>query len=280
MRLRWCCACLLLALDASAADGRLRGSGGLVSLEGAAGGGLVPWATIAGHSEGREWDLSAAGSVIDTGDFDVRAAAVALGWRNRLELSFARMSLGLDGLVERGLWPDARLDTDVIGAKLRLAGDLVYGNAPQLALGVQWKRSRDADLVDLASAEDDRGLDVYLAASKLWIDGIGSRRTLASLTLRSTEAHQLGLAGFNDERSWTLEGSLAVFLSADWLVGAEYRAKPDRLEFAREDDWRDVFVAWIPSKHFQLALAHVDLGSVGGLPGQRGYYLSLQGSAP
>lgn len=280
MRFGLCCACLLLALDASAADGRLRGSGGLASLDGAAGGGLVPWATIAGHSEGREWDLSAAASLIGTGDFDLRAAAVALGWRNRMELSLARLSLGLDGLIERGLWPDQRLDTDVIGAKFRLAGDLIYGGAPQLALGVQWRRSRDRDLIAFASAEDDRGLDLYLAASKLWIDGIAHRRTLASLTLRSTDAHQLGLAGFSDQRSWTLEGSLAVFVHPDWLVGAEYRVKPDRLDFAREDDWSDVFVAWIPSKRFQLALAHVDLGAVGGLPGQRGYYLSVQGSAP
>ncbi len=98
--------------------------------------------------------------------------------------------------------------------------------------------------------------------------------------MRSTDAHQLGLAGFSDQRTWTLEGSLAVFVHPDWLVGAEYRAKPDRLDFAREDDWSDVFVAWIPSKRFQLALAHVDLGAVGGLPGQRGYYLSVQGSAP
>ena len=92
--------------------------------------------------------------------------------------------------------------------------------------------------------------------------------------------HQLGLAGFSDQRSWTLEGSLAVFVQPDWVVGAEYRAKPDRLAFAREDDWRGAFVAWVPSKRFQMALAYVDLGSVGGLAGQRGYYLSVQGSGP
>ena len=187
----------VLALQASAADGRLRGSGGLLSVEGAAGGGLVPWAVIAGHGERGEWDLVAGATVVDTGDFDLRSTALALAWDNRLELSYARMSLGLDALVERGLFPDRRLDTEVLGAKLRLGGDLIYGSGPQVSLGLQWRRSRDPDLVMLASAENQQGADVYLSASKLWVDGIGSRRTLASLTLRSTTAHQLGLAGFS-----------------------------------------------------------------------------------
>jgi hypothetical protein len=278
--MRAACGLLLLlwSFAAGAADGRLRGSGGLISIDGAAGGGLVPWAVIAGHNERGEWDLLAAASLTDTGDFDLRSGAVALGWGNRIELSLARLSLGLDELVARGAFPDERLDTDIIGAKLRLGGDLIYGRAPQFAAGLQWRRSRDAGLVTLSSADDDRGVDVYLAASKLWIDGLAGRRTLASLTLRSTTAHQLGLAGFSDERSLTVEGSLAVFVHPDWLVGAEYRGKPDRLALAGEDDWADVFVAWLPSRRWQLALGYVDLGSIGGLSGQRGYYLGFTGS--
>ncbi len=278
--MRAACGLLLLLWSgaAGAAEGRLRGSGGLISIDGAAGGGLVPWAVIAGHNEHGERDLLAAASLTDTGDFNLRSGAVALGLSNRVELSLARLSLGLDELVSRGAFPDERLDTDIIGAKLRLSGDLIYGRAPQFAAGLQWRRSRDADLVAMPSADDDRGVDVYLAASKLWIDGFAGRRTLASLTLRSTTAHQLGLAGFSGQRSLTLEGSLAVFVHPDWLVGVEYRGKPDRSALAREDDWADAFVAWLPSRHWQLALAYVDLGSIGGLPAQRGYYLGFTGS--
>ena len=94
--------------------------------------------------------------------------------------------------------------------------------------------------------------------------------------MRSTDANQLGLAGFSDQRSITLESSLAVFVHANWLLGAEYRGKPDELEFAREDAWSDVFLAWLPSRHWHLALGYADLGSIGGVDGQRGYYLSLQ----
>lgn len=276
MRVCWAGLLLLCALEAAAADGRLLGSGGVLSVDGSAGGGLVPWAVIAGHSGSGQWDVLASASLVDTGDFDLRTGALALGWNNRLELSFARLSLGLDALVRTGQFPDERLDTDVIGAKLRLGGDLVYGRAPQIAVGVQWRRSRDGELVRFASADDDQGFDVYLSASKLWIDGIASRRTLASLTVRSTDANQLGLVGFSDRRSITLESSVAVFVHPNWLVGVEYRGKPDQLEFAREDAWSDVFVAWLPSRHWHLALAYADLGSIGGIDGQRGLYFSVQ----
>lgn len=269
---------LLCSLQVGAADGRLLGSGGVLSVDGSAGGGLVPWAVIAGHGERGQWDVLASISVVDSGDFDLHTGALALGWNNRIELSIARLSLGLDALVRADRFPDERLDTDVIGAKVRLGGDLVYGRAPQFAAGVQWRRSRDGDLVRFASADDDQGFDVYLSASKLWIDGIASRRTLASLTLRSTDANQLGLAGFSDRRSLVLESSLAVFLDPDWLLGIEYRDKPDQLDFAREDAWSDVFLAWLPSRHWHLALAYADLGSIGGIDGQRGYYLSVQAS--
>ena len=101
---------------------------------------------------------------------------------------------------------------------------------------------------------------------------------MANLTLRSTAANQLGLFGFSDDRKLTIEGSLAVFLSRSIAVGTEYRSKPDALAFAPEDPWMDLFVAWFPNKHWHLALAYVDLGSVGGVSDQRGYYVSVQGS--
>jgi hypothetical protein len=34
----------------------------------------------------------------------------------------------------------------------------------------------------------------------------------------------------------------------------------------------------MPSRHWHLALGYVDLGSIGGLAGQRGYYLGISGS--
>ena len=79
-------------------------------------------------------------------------------------------------------------------------------------------------------------------------------------------------------RSLVLETSAAVLLDPHWAVGVEYRQKPDNLGFAREDDWRDVFVAWFPNKHVAVVAAYADLGSIATLDKQRGPYLSLQAS--
>lgn len=270
--------CMGGAQAQSFGEGKLKGSGGISSIEGSAGGGISPWAVIAGHGERGEWDAQAALSWTDTGDFNLGTGSVSVGWSNRLELSAARMSLGLDALVRNGSVVERRLDLDVIAAKLRLGGDLIYGSGPQWALGAQWKRSRDEALVRAVGAADDADVDVYLSASKLWIDGFFGRRTLANVTLRSTRAHQLGLLGFGEDRELAIEGALAVFVHPDWVLGAEYRSKPDQLRFALEDDWFDVFIGWFPSKRWHTTLAYVDLGSVGGVESQHGYYLSVQAS--
>lgn len=268
----------LISTPAVADDGKLLAAAGLSSIDGAAGGGLVPWAVIAGYGEQGQWDTTGALTYVDTGDFNLRAGSISLGWNDRLELSASRLSLGLDALVAAGAFPDVRLDTDVLAAKLRLGGDLIYGDWPQISAGVQWRHSRDRDLIESVGADDSSGYDVYLAASRLWIAGIGGRRTLANLTLRSTSAHQLGLLGFDDDRSLVLEGSFAVFLTPTIALGAEYRSKPDELALAPEDDWYDLFVGWFPNKRWHAALAYVDLGSVGGIQDQQGFYLTVKGS--
>jgi len=75
-----------------------------------------------------------------------------------------------------------------------------------------------------------------------------------------------------------LEGSVGLFLNRQWLVGGEYRQKPDNLGFAAEDDWWDVFVAWVPDRRLAVTAALVNLGDVATLEDQQGFYLSLQGS--
>ncbi len=270
------CVCSTAAL--AGGEGKLRATGGLTSIDGAAGGGLVPWAVISGHAGEGEWDASASLSYVESDDFDLRTGAIAVGWGDRLELSAARLSLGLDALLSMRDRPEVRVETDVISAKLRLGGDLIYGHWPQVAVGMQWRRSRDPALVTLVGADDTSGVDLYLAASRLWLDGIAGRRTLANVTLRSTAANQLGLLGYSNARSLQAEGSLAVFLSRSIAIGAEYKSKPDALAFALEDDWKDVFIAWFPNKEWHVAMAYVDLGSIGGIDDQGGYYFSVQGS--
>lgn len=268
------------ATDAAGRDGRLLATGGATQVEGAAGGGIVPWAVLAGYGTRGQDGGTAFYTRVDTGDYALDAYGVAYTFRNRLELSVARQRFDLGELQRRLSLPWEALEQDVYGAKLRLGGDLVYTRMPQLSLGVQHKRLREGTLPLALGARDRRGTDLYLSASKLFLAGPGGQQLLLSGTLRSTAANQMGLLGHGGDRragrSLVFEGSAALVLDPSWVVGLEYRQKPDNLGFAAEDDWMDAFVAWFPNKHVALVAAWADLGSIATLEDQRGAYLSLQ----
>lgn len=279
-----CAGWLLLALAvpglAQARDGRLLATGGASQLEGAAGGGLVPWAVLAGYGTRDQDGGTAFYTRVDTGDYALDAYGVAYAFHNRLELSLARQRFDLGELQRRLALPWDALEQDIFGAKLRLGGDLVYTPWPQVSLGVQHKRLRDGALPLAVGARDDRGTDVYLSASKLFLAGPGGRQLLLNGTLRSTRANQMGLLGHggdrDDGRSLVFEGSAALVLNPSWVVGVEYRQKPDNLGFADEQAWMDTFVGWFPNKHVAVVAAWADLGDIATLRDQRGAYLSLQ----
>lgn len=277
-------ACLLaLALPsaARAGDGRLLATGGVNEVEGSAGGGLVPWAVLAGYGTRDQVGATAFRTRLDLPDYRLDAWGVAFTWHNRVELSAARDRFDLGTLGRAIGLPGAALRQDVLGAKLRLAGDLVYGPWPQLTLGVQHKRLLDFTIPRLVGARRDRGTDVYLAASQVLLGAAAGYNLLWNLTLRSTAANQFGLLGFGGDRGGRRlvgEGSLAVLLDPHLAVGTEYRQKPDHLSLSRESHASDLFVAWFPDKHVSLTVAYVSLGPVAGLRDQRGWYLSMQGS--
>lgn len=269
----------LAAGPAAARDGRLLATGGATQAEGAAGGGLVPWAALAGYGTRDEDGGTAFYTRVDTGDYALDAVGVAYTFRNRLELSLARQRFDLGELQRRLALPWSSLRQDIAGAKLRLAGDLVYSRWPQLSLGVMYKRLDDPALPLAVGARDGDGWDAYLVASKLFLDGAAGHQLLLSATLRSTAANQFGLLGHGGDRggrALVLEGAAALVLDPSWALGVEYRQKPDNLGFAREDDAWDAFVAWFPNKHVAVVGAWAGLGDIATLRDQRGPYLSLQ----
>lgn len=266
---------------AHAAPGsRLWATGGVTTIEGSAGGGLVPWALLSGYASDTEWGGTLALSRAPVDDYTLTVASGSLNWHNRIEVSLARQSLDLDTLGA-ALGQD-QLDQDIIGLKVRLWGDVLYNPFGQWAAGLQYKRNRTFTVPDAVGARDAHGTDFYLAGSKLFFDTLMHRNLLVNATLRGTRANQGGLLGFggdrNDQYRLQLESSVGVFINRRWLAGVEYRQKPDNLAFAREDDWWDLFVAWVPDRRLAVTLAWVSLGDIAGLTGQQGAYLSLQGS--
>lgn len=264
-----------------AATSRLLATGGVAQIEGSAGGGLTPWALIAGLGSDREAGVSAFCTRVSPQDFRLDSCGVAAGGWDRIEVSFAKQQFDLGSTV-----PGESINVNVVGVKLRLVGDAVYDQdrwLPQIALGLQYKDNTDFDFVpSLLGARRGEDIDWYLAASKLWLDGVFSRFTLVNLTLRYTRANQFGILGFGgdggDSRALQVEASTAVFVTDSIALGAEYRQKPDLLSVFREDDCSDFFVAWFPHKQLSVTAAWVDLGNIADKRQQRGLYLSLQGS--
>lgn len=270
---------LLAAIATAQAGDRLLATGGVTQIEGAAGGGLTPWALIAGYGTRDQIGASAFFTHIDTGDFILSSAGVALGIYDRVELSYARQKFQLGSTV-----PGESIAQDVFGIKVKLAGDAVFDQAsllPQIAIGVQHKRNRDFDFIPAAlGAKRAHGTDFYLSATKLYLAGIVGRNLLVNTTVRATRANQLGILGFGGDKDGgytaQFEGALGVFLDDNLLVGVEYRSKPDNLSAFEEDDFKDVFIAWLPHKYVALTVAYAGFGNIADKQHQKGLYASLQ----
>lgn len=258
--------------------GRLLATGGVTQIEGVAGGGLVPWALIAGYGTRDQIGVTAFYTAADPTDFRLRAAGVAIGIHDRVEVSVAQHRLGLGSTV-----PGQSITQDMIGLKLKVLGDAVFDQDrwwPQLAVGVIHKRNRDMTVPRALGAKRDADTEFYLAATKVYLAGLFGRNVLLNATVRATRANQLGLLGFggdqNDDYEAMGEVSVGVFLHDKLLVGAEYRQKPDNLSVFREQDASDLYVAWLPGKRIAITAAYVQLGQIADKQDQDAVYLSAQ----
>lgn len=288
---------LIAALSSTAAlaqhgGGKLLLTGGVSTIEGAAGGGLTPWAVTGSYATTGQVGATAFVTRAKTGNYGLLTYGAAIAWHDRVELSLARQDfdtesnlapLGLDGLHLKQL---------IVGAKLRVAGDAVLDSdrlMPQVAIGLQHKKTQAGALGPTLFGPlgaKDSGTDFYVSATKLFL----AEGLLVNLTLRATQANQSGLLGFGGAQGQDLrlqpELSVAKLLRRDLAMGVEYRAKPDNLHHSvlgagalKEDDWKDVFIAWAPNKHVSLTAAWVDLGRIAPAvqpKRQTGAYLSAQ----
>lgn len=277
----------LAVLPAAAAASDLRPGGklfltdGVTSVEGSSGGGLATWALIGG----RATDAGIGGGVhatyVRSGRFDLESYGAKLGLFDRVELSYARQSFDTRSTgALLGLGEDFTFGQHVLGAKLRIAGDAVYGPAwmPQVAVGMQHKIADEGAILRAVGARETRGTDVYLSATKVLLD----HGAVIGGSARLTRANQFGLLGFGGDRegdySLQVEGSIAKLITRRFVVGAEYRSKPNNLGFAREEDAFDLFAAYAVHRNVNLTAAYVDLGSIATFDHQRGVYMSLQGA--
>ena len=260
------------------AGDRLLATGGAQEIEGQGGGGVVPWALIAGYGTRDQIGGSAFYTGVHTDDFDLGVYGAAVGFFNRVELSYAKQDFDAGSVI-----PGLKLKQDIVGAKVRVYGDAVYDQDspwPQITLGLQYKHNTTMTIPTAIGAKSDSDTDFYIAATKIWLAGFMGRNVLGDLTLRATRANQMGLLGFggdnNNSRKVEPEVSLAVLLTDNLALGIENRWKPNNLSAFKEDNFGDVFLAWFPMRNVAVTGAYTSLGSIAGKADQKGPYLSVQ----
>ena len=266
--------------------GKLLLTAGFNDIEGAGGGGLVPWALITGYGTNQSWGANAHYTDIRLSDFDLRTAGVAVGFGDRLELSATRQEFEVTGTALEGL----ELSQHILGLKVRIAGDAVYGQEswlPQLALGAEFKRHGGIEnggaLVSPTQlgASVDEGVDVYFAGTKLFL----AQSLLVNVTLRYSRANQFGLLGFggdeHDNGALNGEATVGYLLTRKLAIGGEYRGKSGHLAIDDEGAAWDLFVAYAPNRHVSIVAAYVNVGNILGPvtnvnDDQTGSYVSIQ----
>ncbi len=262
-------------------SGRLLATSGVTQLEGAGGGGLVPWALITGYGTRDAIGANVHYTSAYLPSFTLQSAGVGVGLYNRLELSYTHQWFNTGSAGGRlGLGSGYVFDLDVVGAKVRVLGDAVYDQdswLPQIAIGTQFKAADSHNVLQAIGARSPDGEDFYISATKLFL----AQSLLLDATVRATKANQFGLLGFGGDRDngyhAEFEGSAALLLSRDFAIGAEVRTKPDNLSFAKEGTAFDAFASYFLNKHLSATLAFVALGPIARQGDQNGVYLSLQG---
>lgn len=259
---------------------RLLATGGVTQIEGAAGGGLMPWAVISGYGT----DKQIGGSLFYThaetrGDFKLNTTGVALGFYNRVEVSASQARFGLSDTV-----PGEEIRLNTLGIKLRVLGDAVYEQdswLPQVSVGAQYKYNEDFNFVPKALGASDRsGVDYYIASSKLFLGAVYGYNLLLNANLHASKANQFGLLGFGGDKHDNYRilpaVSAAIMLSDNWLIGAEFRDKPNNLSVYKENSAKDIFMTWFPHRNVSITGAYIDLGRIANKDNQTGWYVSGQ----
>lgn len=266
-------------------SGKFLATAGVRQVEGAGGGGVVPWALITGYGTEDSYGANAYLTVLSTQDYRLKSYGVAIGFFDKLELSLGKQEFtGSKAPLDK-----LTLQQDIAGIKFSISGDLIADQdnwKPQLAIGAMVKHHQGVQGLDTLGvsnvkqlgAKSDTGVDYYASASKLFL----AQSLLINGTLRMTKANQMGLLGFGgdkkDQYQIMPEASVAYLLNRKLVAGLEYRRKPNNLSIDDEKAYYDAFVAWFPNKTISLTLAYANLGDITifNPKSQRGWYVSVQ----
>lgn len=233
--------------------------------------------------EGKVFGLPSLGvTYINIGDGrHMEAFTISETLWGRFELGYALNHFGLGKLPE-----DIEAATGVntiedsvylhnFNARLQLLKEDAFKKPwmPALTVGIHYKHNDDTDVIDrrLGGAftdigiKDNNGVDLTLFASKM-IKFL-PRPLMLNAGVRSTEAAQIGLFGFTEDRRTVFEGNFGIMVLDNLVIGGEYRQKPDEFDtlpglVEEEDDWWDGFITYIASDNLTMSIAYANFGDV------------------
>jgi len=216
-------------------QGRILGTGAVTAVDGAAGGGINPWAVISGYGTNQQIGATAFYSHLILNNYNVDIYGASVGFFNRVEVSYARQSFSLgntgtalDQAINSyayglgGVNPSAeqlsapasqtlglpgpaffgnnyQLNQDIVGLKVRLFGNIVYDQnwwEPEVSVGVDFHHNEMPKNLAETLGVKRNGVSYYLSATKVWLDGLFGLTTVANVNLDVTDANQQGLLGF------------------------------------------------------------------------------------
>jgi hypothetical protein len=232
-------------------DGKVFLTGGVFTVDGAGGGGAVPWATITGY-ETRDGINGGIGfTYVSLPNYTLNFLGASVGFFDRFELSYMDTTLTTNlsnvdtvGLLATALGIEDNLGIEAhgsnlglhtYGAKLRLFGDAVYTSdsfLPQVAIGGLYKKNTNEKFVATLGGADYKDWEAYAAFTKVFF----RYSTLVNITARYTAANQIGLTGFgsckpngecDDDKEFRFEFSTAYLLQKNFAIGGEYQQHGD-----------------------------------------------------
>ncbi len=125
--------------------GKLLATGGVTQIEGAAGGGLTPWAVIGGYGTAEQLGANAFFTDVNLRDYQLRSFGAMVGIRDRIEFSIAEQRFDTQQVgAALGLGAGFTFKQQIVGAKVRVAGDAILDQdtwMPQISFGLQYKKT-------------------------------------------------------------------------------------------------------------------------------------------
>lgn len=253
------------------------------SIEGCSGAPITPMAYLcnAGPAGCKVGKPSVGYTYINLGSKHLHAVSVTQTFFGRLELGYAFNCFNLGSLGDDVHKAGLSIGTGSVNlhhfnARLLLLPENSFDlPLPAVTAGVHFKYNDGIEKINrhlggaLKSIGYDKnyGTDFTLTATKMFPTLAFGRPVIASVGLRNSRAAQIGLLGFGDECSTTVEGNLACLVTDNLALAYEFRQKENPYHqipklIGREQNWHAFSLSWVANENITLTGFWGVLGNV------------------